>query len=71
MSEFSDSMRYGLVACGSEGNGSTVGLGDLVGPFPPCDSMIPCIFQMRNSREDPVGLNHFCSCILFLNKTLL
>lgn len=28
MSEFSDSMRYGLVACGSEGNGSTVGLGD-------------------------------------------
>jgi len=33
-------MRYGLVACGSKGNGRTVGLDDLVGPFQPCDSMI-------------------------------
>ena len=32
-------MRYGLVACGSKGNGRTVGLDDLVGPFQPCDSM--------------------------------
>ena len=32
--------RYGLVACGSNGNGRTVGLDDLVGPFQPCDSVI-------------------------------
>ena len=34
------STRYGLVACGSNGNGRTVGLDDLIGPFQPCDSMI-------------------------------
>jgi len=28
------------VACGSNGDGRTVGLDDLVGPFQPCDSMI-------------------------------
>ena len=33
-------MRYGLVACGNNDNRRTVGLGDLVGPFQPCDSMI-------------------------------
>ena len=33
-------MRYSLVACGSNGDGRTVELGDLVGPFQPCDSMI-------------------------------
>jgi len=33
-------MRYGLVACGSNGDGRMVGLEDLVGPFQPCDSMI-------------------------------
>ena len=33
-------MRYGLVACGSNGNGRTFGLDDLVGPSQPCDSMI-------------------------------
>ena len=32
--------RSGLVACGSSGNGRTVGLDDLVGPFQPCGSMI-------------------------------
>ena len=32
--------RYGLVACGSNGNGRTVGLDDLVGPLQPCDSII-------------------------------
>ena len=32
--------RYGLVAYGSNGDGRTVGLDDLVGPFQPCDSMI-------------------------------
>ena len=32
--------RYGLVACGSNGNGRMVGLDDPVGPFQPCDSMI-------------------------------
>ena len=26
--------------CGSNGNGRTVGLDDLVGPFQPCDSTI-------------------------------
>jgi len=29
------------VACGSNANGRMVGLDDLVGPFQPCDSMIP------------------------------
>ena len=29
-----------LVAHGSNGNGKTVGLDGLVGPFQPCDSMI-------------------------------
>lgn len=33
-------MRYGLVACDSNGNGRTVGLDDLVGPFQSCDSAI-------------------------------
>ena len=33
-------MRSGLVAGGSNGNGRTVGLDDLVGPFQLCDSMI-------------------------------
>jgi len=33
-------MRYGLVACGSHGDGRTVGLDDPVGPFQPYDSMI-------------------------------
>ena len=32
--------RYGLVACGSKGNGRMVGLDGLVGPFQPCDSTI-------------------------------
>jgi len=32
-------MRYGLVACGSKGNGRMIRLDDLVGPFQPCDSM--------------------------------
>ena len=32
--------RYGLVACGSKGNGRRIGLDDLVGPFQPWDSMI-------------------------------
>ena len=32
-------MRYGLVACGSNGNGRMAELDDLVGPFQPCDSM--------------------------------
>lgn len=31
---------YGLVGCGSNGNGRMVGLHDLVGPFQPYDSMI-------------------------------
>jgi len=33
-------MIYGLVACGSNDSGRTVGLDDFVGPFQPCDSMI-------------------------------
>lgn len=33
-------MRYGSVGCGSNGDGRTIGLGDLVGTFQPCDSMI-------------------------------
>ena len=33
-------MRSGLVAGGSNGNGRTVGLDDLVGPFQPCESII-------------------------------
>ena len=32
-------MRYGLVACGSNGD-RMVGLDDLVGPFQPCDCVI-------------------------------
>ena len=31
--------RYGLVACGSNGDRRTVGLDDLLGPFQPCDTM--------------------------------
>lgn len=33
-------MRDGLVACGSYGNGRTIGLDDLICSFQPCDSMI-------------------------------
>ena len=32
--------RYGLMACGSKGNGRTVGLADRVGRFQSCDSVI-------------------------------
>lgn len=32
-------MRYGLVACDSNGDGRMAGL-DFAGPFQPCDSMI-------------------------------
>ena len=32
--------KRGLGACGSNGNGRTVGLDDLVGPFQPYDAMI-------------------------------
>jgi len=41
-------MRYGLVACGSNGNGRTVGLQDFVGPFQPCDSVNG--FKLRQGR---------------------
>ena len=34
-----EATRYGLVACGSNGDGRTVGQDDLVGSFQPCDSM--------------------------------
>ena len=39
-------MRYGLVACGSHGDGRTVGLDDPVGPFQPYDSMILFLQQL-------------------------
>ena len=42
-------LRYGLVACGSNGSGRTVGLDNLVGPFQPCDSMI-LWFQIAQHR---------------------
>ena len=32
--------RYGLVACGTNGNGKAVGLDDLAGRFQHCDSML-------------------------------
>jgi len=32
--------RYGLVACGSSGDGRMVGLDELVGPFQPCDMIL-------------------------------
>ena len=35
-----EATRYGLVACGSMGNGRVVGLDDLAGLFQPRDSMI-------------------------------
>jgi len=43
-------MRYGLVACGSKGNGRTVGLDDLVGPFQPCDSIFAPFARMGGSE---------------------
>ena len=36
-----EELRYGLVACGSKGDGRTAELEDLAGPFQPCDCMIP------------------------------
>ena len=42
--------RYGFVACASNGNGRTVELDDLVGPFQPCDSMI-LPFYVKQSRQ--------------------
>ena len=48
-------MRSGLVACGSNGFGKTVGLGDLVGPFQPCDSMILCS-DLFVDKKKPVYL---------------
>ena len=40
-------MRYGLVASDSSGDGKTVGLDDLVGPFQPCDSMILWLYEVQ------------------------
>jgi len=37
--------RYGLVACGTNGNGKVVGLDDLAGHFQPCDSMILWFYE--------------------------
>jgi len=34
--------RYGLVACGTNGNGKAGGLDDPAGHFQPCDSVILC-----------------------------
>jgi len=39
------------VACGSNGDGRTVGLDDLVGPFQPCDSMILSLI-LRDSEQN-------------------
>jgi len=42
--------RYSLVACGSKGNGRTVELDDLVGPFQPWDSMTVFLVQAQGLR---------------------
>lgn len=39
-------MIYGLVACGSNGNGRMVGLDDFLGPFQPRDSVILRVLGM-------------------------
>ena len=50
-------MRCSLVACGSNGNGRTVGIeagiDDLVGSFQPCDSVIILFYDLleRISEE--------------------
>jgi len=41
-----------VVACGTNGNGRTVGLDDLVGPFQPCDSMILFIYNNIQISEN-------------------
>lgn len=63
-------MRYSLVACGSNGNGRTDGLDDLVGPFQPYNSMIlfPLLFflphcplmkiAMEVRSKHPAGPDH-------------
>ena len=47
-------MWYGLLACGSNGNGRMVGLDDLVGPFQPCDSMILWFLLFCVNRADSI-----------------
>ena len=57
-------MRYGLVACGSKGNGRTVEL-DLIGPFQPCDSMILLNYYIFMPREvvESLSLSVFKRCL--------
>jgi len=40
-------MRYGLVACGSKGNGRTVGLDDLVGLS---NLVILCFYELMEDK---------------------
>ena len=40
-------------ACGSNGNGRTVGLDDLVGLFQPCDSMILWLNSVKSINAVP------------------
>jgi len=57
-------MRYGLVACGSNGD-RMVGLDDLVGPFQPCDSVIqwwPLFLFAVLQFSVPVVQVHGTSC---------
>jgi len=54
--------RYGLVACGSNGNGRMVGLGDLVGSFQPCDSMILYIAYLSYLNDGHTAGQRFLKC---------
>ena len=53
--------RYGLVACGSKGNGRTVGLDDLVDPFQPCDSMILWSSKLDWNLLSWIGVHQSCN----------
>ena len=58
--------RYGSVACGSKGNGRTVGLDDLVDPFQPWDSMILWLCEGFDRGQNlPWNWRNLCLSIFF------
>jgi len=54
-----EKLRYGLVACGNNGDGRMVGLDDPVGPFQPCDSIIRFFSIHKLIKNELIQYNLF------------
>ena len=63
-------MRFGLVACSSNGDGRMAGLDDLVGPFQPCDSMILWFLLHRATLKEFFPQSVYIPVLTCGNQTL-